>query len=88
MPYSPSIQLGLLKEIGIARGHDVETLHLHLDFAAQLGLDRYEALCRASGQIGDWLFALDSLRGRGAQPAAACSTGCRRKRGNRWPAPG
>lgn len=61
MPYSPSIQLGLLKEIGVARGHDVETLHLHLDFAVQLGLDRYEALCRASGQIGDWLFALDAF---------------------------
>lgn len=58
MPYSPSIQLGLLKEIGASRGHAVQTLHLHLDFAAQIGLQRYESLCERSGQICEWLFSL------------------------------
>jgi ribosomal peptide maturation radical SAM protein 1 len=61
MPYSPSIQLGLLKEIAVGRGHAVETLHLHLDFAAQIGLDRYEVLCSHTAHVGEWLFALDAF---------------------------
>lgn len=55
----PSIQLGLLKAIGNKHGFEVDTLHLNLDFCAQLGKKAYEALCNHRGRMfGDWLFAL------------------------------
>jgi ribosomal peptide maturation radical SAM protein 1 len=62
MPFAsskrPSIQLGLLKAIVAAYGFPTTTLHLNLDFAAQIGLVAYEALCRHRGiQIADWLFS-------------------------------
>ncbi|MEY4549982.1 MAG: hypothetical protein RL685_6177 [Pseudomonadota bacterium] len=55
----PSIQLGLLKAIGQKHGFEVDTLHLNLDFSAQLGSKVYETLCDHRGRMfGDWLFAL------------------------------
>ena len=55
----PSIQLGLLKQIAVDRGHSVTSLHLNLDFAAQLGADDYDALCDGLPDfLGEWLFAL------------------------------
>jgi len=56
---TPSIQLGLLKAIAAERGHSVSALHLHLDFAAQIGHELYETLCqRKTAHLGEWLFSL------------------------------
>ncbi|HEU5471610.1 MAG TPA: RiPP maturation radical SAM C-methyltransferase [Actinophytocola sp.] len=58
----PSIQLGLLKEIGTAHGHDVRTLHANLDFAARIGADWYRLLAESRGRlVGDWLFAVEAF---------------------------
>jgi ribosomal peptide maturation radical SAM protein 1 len=55
----PSIQLGLLKAIAVAKGFHAETFHLNLNFAQQIGSRQYEALCRHRGRMfGDWLFSL------------------------------
>ncbi len=55
---SPSIQLGLLKAIAAARGFDVSTWHLNLDFAAQIGHAPYDNLCACGpNRLGEWLFA-------------------------------
>ena len=67
MPFSsvrtPSLQLGLLAAIGKAHGFSVETLHLNLDFAARVGRDAYEALCRHRGpELGNWLFSAEAFR--------------------------
>ncbi len=54
----PSIQLGLLKAIGESFGFPVQTLHLHLDFAHQVGAKMNEVLAGfGRSLIGDWLFA-------------------------------
>lgn len=63
MPFNrhirPSIQLGLLKSLGVSHGFPVNTFHLNLEFAHQIGPDIYEAICD-DGQLflGDWLFSL------------------------------
>ncbi|MAE94382.1 MAG: B12-binding domain-containing radical SAM protein [Deltaproteobacteria bacterium] len=58
----PSIQLGLLAELGRARGFRVETLHLNLDLVGATGSELYEALCRHRGcQVGDWLFSVEAF---------------------------
>jgi ribosomal peptide maturation radical SAM protein 1 len=55
----PSIQIGLLAAIAEGHGFPVTTLHLCLDFARQIGLFRYEALCDHRERFfGDWLFSL------------------------------
>jgi ribosomal peptide maturation radical SAM protein 1 len=56
----PSIQLGLLKPLAVSHGFPVDTYHLNLDFAEQIGSDVYEPLCEYAGRdfVGDWLFSL------------------------------
>ena len=55
---SPSIQLGLLKAIVAEHGFDVSTLHVNLDFAAQIGYVAYDSLCACGpNRLGEWLFA-------------------------------
>lgn len=71
-PYSPSIQLGLLKAVTARHGFPVRTYHSYLDFAVQIGVDYYTKLCRHRGTlVGDWLFSLeafgDAAPDRGAQ---------------------
>ncbi|OLF14753.1 RiPP maturation radical SAM C-methyltransferase [Actinophytocola xanthii] len=57
--YRPSIQLGLLKAIGVTSGFPVHTLHANLDFAARIGVEHYRLLTEQRGQqLGDWLFSL------------------------------
>ena len=56
---SPSIQLGLLKPLAESHGFPVETFHLNLELADQIGDERYELLCQFRGPlIGDWLFSV------------------------------
>jgi ribosomal peptide maturation radical SAM protein 1 len=62
MPFAtitkPSIQLGLLHAIAAARGIQVESFHLALNFAQQIGVSPYEALAKHRGHLfGDWLFS-------------------------------
>ncbi len=58
----PSIQLGLLKGIGEQHGFAVDTFHLSLELAAQLGLQTYETLCHHRGPMfGDWLFSVEAF---------------------------
>ena len=60
--HRPSIQLGLLKAIGEQHGFPVRTLHLNLDFAVRVGVDRYRALADHRGrQVGDWLFSVEAF---------------------------
>jgi ribosomal peptide maturation radical SAM protein 1 len=55
----PSIQLGLLKATAEQHGFPVRTLHLNLDFAVRVGVDRYQELAAHRGrQLGDWLFSV------------------------------
>ena len=61
-PYHPSIQIGLLKSIALARGFPTVTLHLHLDLAKSLGLATYAALAEIRGRLlGDWLFSREAF---------------------------
>lgn len=54
----PSIQLGLLAELGRRAGWKVETAHLNLDLAAKLGVEAYDAVSgNRSTSLGEWLFA-------------------------------
>lgn len=58
----PSIQLGLLKAVGVAHGFPVRTLHANLDFAARIGAEYYELLCERRGRlVGDWLFSAEAF---------------------------
>ena len=60
---TPSLQLGLLAAIGQAHGFAVETMHLNLDLAAQIGRELYEKLCQHRGpELGNWLFSLAAFR--------------------------
>ncbi|TCO62747.1 ribosomal peptide maturation radical SAM protein 1 [Actinocrispum wychmicini] len=55
----PSIQLGLLKAIGEARGFPIRTVHANLDFVRRIGMDRYAAIAdQPRPLLGDWLFAV------------------------------
>jgi ribosomal peptide maturation radical SAM protein 1 len=61
--FRPSIQLGLLKAIASSHGFPVETFHLNLDFARQIGPESYEAVCDYGrnfglGGLGEWLFSV------------------------------
>jgi ribosomal peptide maturation radical SAM protein 1 len=67
MPFAsvsvPSIQLGLLKPIACSHGFPVETFHLNLDFARQVGCLLYERLAEDFPlAVGDWLFSLAAFR--------------------------
>jgi ribosomal peptide maturation radical SAM protein 1 len=57
--FRPSIQIGLLKAAARARGFEVDTLHVTLDFARMIGIQNYEALSEHRGlMVGDWLFSV------------------------------
>lgn len=61
-PLSPSIQIGLLKAIAEEHGFPATTLHLNLDFAAQIGSEPYLHLCRSQVVLADeWLFSVAAL---------------------------
>jgi len=56
----PSIQVGLLKAIVASHGFPTETMHLNLEFVADIGASLYAGLFqhdRARG-AGDWMFSL------------------------------
>lgn len=60
--WHPSIQLGLLGAVAKAHGFTAETYHLHLEFAAQIGKDLYQALCQQRlWLVSDWLFSFDAF---------------------------
>lgn len=58
--FRPSIQLGLLKAIASSHGFPVETFHLNLDFARQIGPESYEVFCDygRNFRLGEWLFSI------------------------------
>lgn len=59
---TPSIQIGGLRATVRAAGLKAVSLHLVLDFAAQLGSREYEALSRHNGRmLGEWLFSLEAF---------------------------
>lgn len=61
--YRPSIQLGLLKSVAVARGFPSRTLHANLGFAKRIGVDYYQLLSQHRGRmVGDWLFSLDAFK--------------------------
>jgi len=65
----PSIQLGLLKPLIASHGFPTTTIHLNIDFAAQIGIDLYEALCQHRGAlVGDWLFSVAAFGDRAPDP--------------------
>jgi ribosomal peptide maturation radical SAM protein 1 len=58
----PSIQLGLLKAIGMAHGFPVRTLHANLDFAVQIGVPNYRTLTQHDSRtLGEWLFSSEAF---------------------------
>lgn len=59
--HRPSLQLGLLKPIAASHGFDVETFHLNVEFAGQIGPAQFETLAAHRGPlVGDWLFSLSA----------------------------
>lgn len=55
---SPSVQIGLLKAVAAGAGFRVTNFHLYLDFARQIGIERYSRLAEHRGRLfGDWIFA-------------------------------
>ena len=63
MPFAlstrPSLQLGLLGEIARSHGFPVTTMHLNLDLANCIGVERYHHLaCTRNPMFGDWLFSV------------------------------
>jgi hypothetical protein len=63
MPFAlttrPSLQLGLLAEIARSHGFPVEPMHLNLDLARRIGVERYHHLaCTRNPMFGDWLFSV------------------------------
>lgn len=59
LPTRPSLQLGLLAEIARSHGFPVDPLHLGLDFARRIGIERYHHLaCTRNPMFGDWLFSV------------------------------
>ena len=54
----PSLQICGLAAVARARGFDVDTLHLSLELAGQIGVGLHEELGTFSGyELGNWLFA-------------------------------
>jgi ribosomal peptide maturation radical SAM protein 1 len=64
MPFSfitgPSIQLGLLKALGVRAGFHVDDLYLNLGLGAQLGDELYaRVMDNQNGRVtGEWLFSI------------------------------
>lgn len=76
MPFAlstrPSLQLGLLAAIGRSHGFTVETLHLNLDLAAAIGVERFHHLaCTRNPMVGDWLFSVAAFGDSAPDPAGA-----------------
>lgn len=85
MPFAfatrPSLQLGLLAELGRAAGFPVDTLHANVDLAARLGLRQYHAFAEGGRRLllGDWLFSVEAYGSAAPDPtgerlAAAIAT--------------
>jgi len=53
----PSIQLGTLAPLLKARGFQVKSYYLNLNFAQQIGFPLYDLLCEKQLLIGEWLFS-------------------------------
>lgn len=67
----PSLQVGMLKPVAESYGFPTETLHLNLDFAVQIGVEAYEALCQHRGpMVGDWLFSVAAFGSEAPDPHA------------------
>ncbi len=67
MPFSsarfPSIQIGLLQSILVQRGIPTTAHYLNLEFAARIGLKRYDGLSDSTlCFLGDWLFSKTAFR--------------------------
>jgi ribosomal peptide maturation radical SAM protein 1 len=76
MPFAsasmPSLALGLLKPIAASHGFPVETFHLNLDFAAEIGWPLYERLpMHADLAVGDWLFSIAAFGDGAPDPTDA-----------------
>jgi ribosomal peptide maturation radical SAM protein 1 len=80
MPFAsvtrPSIQICLLKAIAERRGHDVETLHLTVDFVQELhgwlsgdAAAWYGDLTEERTDVGDWLFSAAAFGDDAPDPA-------------------
>lgn len=67
--YRPSIQLGLLKSLAVARGFPARTVHAYLTFAAKIGIEYYQLLAQHRGtMVGEWLFSLDAFQDAAPDP--------------------
>lgn len=56
----PSLALATLSRILRDQGHEVDVLHFNLEFAARIGLGRYEEILSYPGWlrlVGEWLFS-------------------------------
>jgi ribosomal peptide maturation radical SAM protein 1 len=59
----PAIQIGLLKAIAMLHGFSAEAFNLNLDFAKQIDVNVYEAVCEFGRYyIGDWLFSQEAFK--------------------------
>ena len=75
----PSIQIGLLKAIAASHGFPCDTLHLNLEFAAEIGVAQYARLFqhdRGRG-AGDWLFSLAAFGEDAPDPSGEFLVACR-----------
>jgi ribosomal peptide maturation radical SAM protein 1 len=73
--YRPSIQVGLLKALTESHGFPAQTLHLNLDFAAQIGARPYEAICDFGRCfVGDWLFSVEAFGDEAPDPSGQLLT--------------
>ena len=65
MPFGPqtmpSIQIGLLAAIGRLAGFPVDTHHLNLEFAAQIGPTRYGAVAGQGSEVSNWVFSVEAF---------------------------
>jgi ribosomal peptide maturation radical SAM protein 1 len=60
--FTPSIQLGLLKALCARDGLAVDDIYANVDFAQQLGIQLYNAVCWMIGpQVGEWLFGASAF---------------------------
>lgn len=69
LPTRPSLQLGLLAAISRSHGFPSETLHLNLDLASTIGVERFHHLaCTRNPMIGDWLFSVEAFGAAAPDP--------------------
>lgn len=75
MPFAfatrPSLQLGLLAELGRDAGFAVDTLHANVDLAARLGPLQYGVLASGGRRLllGDWLFSSEAYGADAPDPS-------------------